>query len=307
MRLEVGAMGTTVEVSGVTPLMETESADMSTSFDQNLVENLPNGGNDLTAVAYTAPGVMMNSGGMYGNFTANGLPATSNVFTVDGENQMDPFLNLNNSGPTNLMLGKNSINEATVVTNAYSGQYGQQAGAQVNLVSKGGTNGFHGNAQYQWTGRYLDANDWFNTFFQPAQPRPFSNNNQWAASFGGPIRKDKTFFFIDTEGILTCKLFSVDDDYVYTPTTAFLDQHDPTLDCRRPEPPRRRLRKRTSKLRRYGNLRRALRTALPSPPHTSCVDPLTGGQIDTAGTATDRRLPAVVHGEPSGACRRRRC
>jgi hypothetical protein len=83
-KLEVGSIGTMVEVSGVAPLMETESADMSTAFDQNLVENLPNGGNDLTAVAYTAPGVVMNSGGMYGNFTANGLPATSNVFTVDG-------------------------------------------------------------------------------------------------------------------------------------------------------------------------------------------------------------------------------
>ena len=83
---------------------------------------------------------------------SNGLPATSNVFTVDGENQMDPFLNLNNSGPTNLMLGKNSIDEANVVTNAYSGQYGQQAGAQVSLVSKGGTNNYHGNVQYQWNG-----------------------------------------------------------------------------------------------------------------------------------------------------------
>src|SRR5579863_6395121 len=220
VKLEVGAAGTTVEVSAAPPLLDTQAADMSTSFDRNLVENLPNGGNDLTAVAYTAPGVVMNSGGMYGNFTANGLPATSNVFTVDGENQMDPFLNLNNSGPTNLMLGKNSIDEATVITNAYSGQYGQQAGAQVNLVSKGGTNNYHGNVQYQWSGRLLDANDWFNTFFQPAQPRPFANNNQWAASFGGPIKKDKTFFFIDTEGI---RYIVPATQTVYTPTTAFLD------------------------------------------------------------------------------------
>jgi hypothetical protein len=80
-------------------VLQTEAADMSTNFDRNLVENLPNGGNDLTAVAYTAPGINMNTGGGYGNFNVNGLPATSNVFTVDGENQMDPFLNLNNSGP----------------------------------------------------------------------------------------------------------------------------------------------------------------------------------------------------------------
>ncbi len=220
-KLEVGTLGTTVEVSGAAPLLEVESADMLTAFDANLVANLPNGGNDLTAVAYTAPGVTMNSGGGYGNFNANGLPATSNMFTVDGENQMDPFLNLNNSGPTNLMLGKNSIQEATVTTNAYSGQFGQQAGAQVNMVSKGGTNQYHGNLQYEWTGRYLDANDWFNGGIEGApQGAPFANNNQWAASFGGPIRKDKTFFFIDTEGI---RYIVPSTQTVYAPTTSFLN------------------------------------------------------------------------------------
>ena len=218
-KLEVGAAGTTVEVSAAAPLLDTEAAEMSTNFDRNLVENLPNGGNDLTAVAYTAPGINMNTGGGYGNFNTNGLPATSNVFTVDGENQMDPFLNLNNSGPTNLMLGKNSIEEANVVTNAYSGQYGQQAGAQVSLVSKGGTNSYHGNLQYQWNGDVLNANDWFNTAVSPQVARPFSNNNQWAASFGGPIKKDKTFFFIDTEGI---RYIVPSTQTVYTPTTAFL-------------------------------------------------------------------------------------
>jgi hypothetical protein len=218
-KLEVGAAGTTVEVSAAAPLLDTEAAEMSTNFDRNLVENLPNGGNDLTAVAYTAPGINMNTGGGYGNFNTNGLPATSNVFTVDGENQMDPFLNLNNSGPTNLMLGKNSIDEANVVTNAYSGQYGQQAGAQVSLVSKGGTNNYHGNLQYQWNGDVLNANDWFNTAVSPQVARPFSNNNQWAASFGGPIKKDKTFFFIDTEGI---RYIVPATQTVYTPTANFL-------------------------------------------------------------------------------------
>jgi hypothetical protein len=201
-KLEVGAAGTTVEVSGEAPLINVETADNSNAFDQNLVANMPNGGNDLTAVAYTSPGVVMNSAGGYGNFNVNGLPATSNMFVVDGENQMDPFLNLNNSGPTNLMLGKNSIQEATVVTDSVSGQYGQQAGAQVNYVSKGGTNQYHGNVVYQWTGRYLDANDWFNGGINGAvTPAPFANNNIWMASFGGPIKKDKFFFFIDTEGI----------------------------------------------------------------------------------------------------------
>ncbi len=219
-KLEVGtASGTTVEVSAAADILQTEAADMTTTFDKNLVENLPNGGNDLTAIAYTAPGVIQNNAGGYGNFNVNGLPATSNMFTIDGMNDMDPFLNLNNSGPTNLMLGKNSIEEATVVTNAYGGQYGQQAGAQVSFVSKGGTNNCHGNLQYQWTGRTLDANDWFNTETTPIVPRPFANNNQWAASLGGPIKKDKTFFFLDTEGIRYVVPSTVQ---VFTPTSGFL-------------------------------------------------------------------------------------
>ncbi len=278
-KLEVGtASGTVVEVNAAAEVLQTEAADMTTSFDKNLVENLPNGGNDLTAIAYTAPGVIMNNAGGMGNFNVNGLPATSNVFTVDGENQMDPFLNLNNSGPTNLMLGKNSIEEATVVTNAYGGQYGQQAGAQVNFVSKGGSNNIHGNVQYQWTGRTLDANDWFNTFYQPSSPRPFANNNQWAASFGGPIKKDKTFFFLDTEGIRYIVPSTVT---VYAPTPEFLSDTITNLGL---------VGASANTVTTYKNASTIWQNA-PNyqngtliPAATSCVDPLTGAMVSTASS-----------------------
>ena len=197
--MAVGANSQTVEVTSAAPLVNTDNADLSTSFDQNMITNQPNGGNDITYVAQTAPGINMNTGGGYGNFQTSGLPATSNVFTVNGENDMDPYLNLNNSGATNLTLGKNDIQEATVTTNAYGGQFGQQAGAQVSYVTKSGTNQFHGNAEYWWTGRAMDANDWFNNL--NSTPRPFANNNEWADSLGGPIKKDKLFFFADNEGI----------------------------------------------------------------------------------------------------------
>ncbi len=162
VKMEVGASSTTVEVTGAPPLVQTDNANLSTNFNQNIIQNAPNGGNDLTYVAQTAPGVTMNTGQGYGNFSAYGLPATSNLFTVNGENDMNPYLNLNNSGATNLTLGKDEVQEATVISNAYSGQYGQQAGAQVNYVTKSGTNQYHGNVNYEWTGRAMDANDWFN-------------------------------------------------------------------------------------------------------------------------------------------------
>src|SRR6516225_3773053 len=101
----------------------------------------------------------MNTGGGFGNFSSFGLPATSNLFTLNGMNDNDPFLNLNNSGATNLLLGANDVSEVTVVNNGYSGQYGQLAGSQINYVTKSGGNKWHGNAIYYWNGRTLNAND----------------------------------------------------------------------------------------------------------------------------------------------------
>ena len=218
VQVAVGAGSTTVEVTGAPPLVQTDNANLSTNFNDNLIQNTPNGGNDLTAIAQTAPGVIMNTGQGYGNFSAYGLPATSNLFTVNGENDMDPYLNLNNSGATNLTLGKNELQEATVISNAYSGQYGQQAGAQINYVTKSGTNQYHGDVLYQWTGRAMDANDWFNNHTSPKTTRPFANNNYWGAAFGGPIKKDKFFFFVDYEAV---QYIVPSTQPVYAPTPAF--------------------------------------------------------------------------------------
>jgi len=203
IQMQVGQGSETVEVTGAAPLIQTEDANISTSFSQKQVDLLPNGGNDLTAVAQTAPGVQMNtsSGGGYGNFNAFGLPATSNLFTVNGNDENDPYLNLNNSGATNLLLGKNEVQETAVVSNGYTGQYGRMAGAQVDYATKSGTNDWHGNAQYFYNSGGFNANDWFNNHTAIPTPLPEEVNNQWAASIGGPIKKDKLFFFFDTEGL----------------------------------------------------------------------------------------------------------
>jgi carboxypeptidase family protein len=206
--LEIGTGATTVEVTGQTGAeLQTENANISTSYEIKQIQEVPNPGGDITYVAQTAPGVTMNNatGGGYGNFSTFGLPATSNLFTVNGNDYNDPFLNLNNTGSSNLLLGGNELQEVSVTNNAYTGQYGRQAGSQVDYTTKSGTNSFHGDAIYNWTGRFLNANDPVNLASSPAggplNPRPFENNNQWAASLGGPIIKDKMFFFLNTEGI----------------------------------------------------------------------------------------------------------
>ncbi len=189
----------TVEVSESNVAIQTQNGDISTTFSALQVAELPNAGNDTTAIAYTAPGVVLNTAGGYGNFSTFGLPGTANLFTTNGQNNNDPYLGLNNSGATNLSLGKNDVLEATVINNGYSGQYGQLAGSQVDVVTKSGTNQFHGNAIWNWAGSYLAAND----FFANASGTPLNryNDNQWAGSIGGPIWKNKTFFFFNTEGI----------------------------------------------------------------------------------------------------------
>ncbi|HTZ47132.1 MAG TPA: carboxypeptidase regulatory-like domain-containing protein [Verrucomicrobiae bacterium] len=201
LAMELGASTTTVEVTGEGQLLQTENANIATTFDTRTVQNVPNPGNDITYVAQTAPGVSMNTSSMngYGNFSAFGLPGTSNLFTINGNDYNDPFLNLNNSGASNLLLGANDVQEVAVVSNGYTGQYGRMAGAQIDYTSRSGTNNFHGSANYYWTGSALNDEDYF--LKASGQPKPFQNNNQWAADFGGPIKKDKAYFFVDTEGL----------------------------------------------------------------------------------------------------------
>ena len=199
IKLPVKTQSTQVEVVSESATVQTENGDIQSVFNTKAIQNLPNPGGDITFYAQLAPGAVMNTNGGYGNFSVFGLPGTSNLFTLNGQNDNDPFLNLNNSGATNLLLGANELSEVSVTTNGYSAQYGQLAGASVNYVTKAGTNAFHGNAKYYWDGRVMNANDFFNN--ANGVPRQFVNANQWATSVGGPIIKDKTFFFVNYEAL----------------------------------------------------------------------------------------------------------
>jgi hypothetical protein len=202
IKLAIGSNSVVVEVSSEdVSLLHTDSADLSTSISQAQVANLPNPGNDLTYVAQVSPGAVINTSGGDGNFSVFGLPATSNTFTLNGSYENDPFLNLNNSGATNLLLGTNEVSEVNVTSNAYGAQFGGLGGAQVNEITISGTNKFHGNAVYQWNGRVLNANSYFRNQTPDLTPRSFDNVNQFGGRIGGPILKDRLFFFVDYEGL----------------------------------------------------------------------------------------------------------
>ncbi len=143
--MRIGSVQQTVHVTSAAPLLDTENGDLTTTFDQKQLESIPNPGNDVTFVGQLAPGSVMNTAGGTGNFSSYGLPATSNNMTINGASIISPWSNTNNTLAMNMTLGNNELAEATVVTNAYSVQYGGLGGAQLVETTRAGTNQFHGN------------------------------------------------------------------------------------------------------------------------------------------------------------------
>ncbi len=192
----------TVTVSATNvQLIDTQSANLSTTLTTVQFQNLPAPGGDITSIAYTVPGVVMNTNGGfgYGNFSSNGLPGDSNLIIINGADNNDPFLNINNSGASTNSIGQQEIAQASVVQNGYSPQYGRQAGAIETYVTKGGTDRAHGLLTYTYNSDGLNANDFFNNL--NGTPRSKAVSNQYGAQIGGPILHNKLFFFADTEGI----------------------------------------------------------------------------------------------------------
>lgn len=200
LTVSVQSTQSVVEVQAQAEILQTENANLSSGFNTQQIVNLPMNGGDITTVAMTVPGILvLPGGGAAGNFNVNGIPGASTLFTLNGGDAMDPYLNINTSGPSNNLLGSNEIAEAAVVLNAYSADYGRMAGAQVNYVSKSGTNTFHGNLFYNYNDGAFNANDFFNN--AGGTPRGRADAHNYGGSVSGPIRKNKLFFFFNTEGL----------------------------------------------------------------------------------------------------------
>jgi len=208
--LKVARSNQTLEVSGIAPLVNPENPDTSTNLNAPALEDLPNPGGDLTYPIQFATGALINTAGSgndfvggangYGNVEFNGLPALSNGYIVDGLETNDPLTNLNSGLSTNLVLGLNSISEMTVNTLSYTVDQGRYGASQVNYVTKSGSNAFHGNLYELWNGSRFNAADYF-TNATPGNHKPRSTVNHFGGSMGGPIVRDKLFFFFDSEWV----------------------------------------------------------------------------------------------------------
>jgi hypothetical protein len=211
--LKLSSAAQTVEVTANQTLLSLENPNTTTTLEAKTIANLPNPGQDLTFITQFSPGALMNTAGSsndakaaggYGNVEFNGLPATSNGYILDGFDSNDPWLGLNIGLSTNLVIGLDAVEQATVNTNSYSVDQGRYGASQVNYFTKSGTNKFHGDVYELWNGSLLNAEDYFlhaNDTQGNIARKPRSTVNEFGGSVGGPIRRDRLFFFLHLEGI----------------------------------------------------------------------------------------------------------
>jgi len=211
MSLKIGEASQTVLVAETAPQVQLSSSTLSSEVDSTTVRELPLNGRDWAALATLTPGVnaietqmAYTAGALRGNrgfgaqLTISGGRPTQNNYQLDGNSIND----YSGTGPGSVLgvnLGVDAIQEFSVITGNYSAEYGKTSGGVVNAISKSGTNAFHGDAYEFLRNTKLDANDFFSN--SAGLPTAIYRRNQFGAAVGGPIKKDRTFFFFDYEGI----------------------------------------------------------------------------------------------------------
>ncbi len=216
--LQVGSAGESVTVSADTQNIDTTDATVSTVVDRQFADNLPLNGRSFQSLIELTPGVLPTGGeGNTDTFVVNGQRETSNYWTVDGVsanfgiggNIGNPGGGLGGqtgatslSGGTNSLVSVDALQEFRIQTSTAAPDSGLTAGGQISIVTRSGTDQFHGSIFKYLRNDALDANDWFNGYTNnPPLPKAEERQNDFGGTFGGPIRKDRTFFFFSYEGL----------------------------------------------------------------------------------------------------------
>ncbi len=194
--LQIGQTQETVDVTSEAPIVDTSSTQLGAIMDSKQVSGLPLNARDTYQLLQLQPGVQGVGGSdlFYGSNTAgavsvNGGRGRSNNFSVNGGDGNDLFAN----GPA-IQPSPDSISEFRVLSNTFDAEYGRNSGAVINVVTKSGTNQWHGSAYEFFRNKALDARGYLDPF------TPDNKQNQFGGTFGGPIKKDRTFFFASYEG-----------------------------------------------------------------------------------------------------------
>jgi len=195
--LEVGAVTEAVTVTGAAPLLTTAEATQGQVIDNQKIVDLPLNGRDYNQLALLSAGTNQPApGARVGGFSGSGMRATQNNYLLDGVDNNNAQIAYQGRQAEVVKPNVDAIQEFKVMTNSFSAEYGRATGAIVNATLKAGTNEFHGTLFEFLRNEKLDAKNFFD---RPEEPKPKFKRNQYGFSVGGPIRKNKTFFFGDYE------------------------------------------------------------------------------------------------------------
>lgn len=205
MTMQIGQTKETVEVTSEAPLVDTTTTQLGAVVNDRTVSALPLNARDTYQFLQLQPGVMSTSGTgnsiVYGTdksgaVSVNGGRGRSNNFSVNGGDANDQFVNLPTVQPS-----PDSIEEFRVLTNTFDAEYGRNSGSVVNVVTKSGTNNLHGNVYEFFRNTVFNAQGYCLAEVSGVScEKPKSNQNQFGGTLGGPIVKDRTFFFTSYEG-----------------------------------------------------------------------------------------------------------
>jgi hypothetical protein len=216
--MPIGSTLESITVTSETPLVNTKDASVSTVVDRNLAENLPMNGRSFQTLIQLTPGVVVTPSSLYdgGQFSVNGQRPSSNYWMVDGvganigvgsggvpgngfSGALGSFSAL---GGTNSLVSIDAMQEFRIQTSTYAPEFGRTPGAQVSIVTRSGTNQFHGTLFEYFRNDVLDASDWFNGYVNdPPLPKAKERQNDFGGTLSGPILKGRTFFFFSYEGL----------------------------------------------------------------------------------------------------------
>src|SRR5580700_8856780 len=206
--MQIGQLTEEVVVTGAAPLLETETSELGQVVDRKRVSNLPLNGRNFAQLALLSTGTAPSEPGArdeggYG-FSANGARSLQNNFLLDGVDNNSNLPDLLNETNFVIQPPVEALQEFKVQTNAYSAEFGRGNGAIVNAVIKSGTNQLHGSAWEFLRNNKLDGRNYFDAVGRPV---PQYQQNQFGATFGGPVLlphwydgRSRTFFFVDYEG-----------------------------------------------------------------------------------------------------------
>ncbi|MBI4904356.1 MAG: TonB-dependent receptor [Acidobacteria bacterium] len=204
LRMQVGNVQETIEVKATAPLLQSQTAAVSSLVTNQQMVEMPLNGRTFTALLKLSTGAYTGSSGNLStsqyairgdvNISVNGSSAQNNTYLIDGMVNRNLWLSTLVMVPT-----VDSIQEVRMMTSNYTAEYGAAAGAITIVQTKSGTNQLHGSAYEFLRNDKLDANTFFNN--RLGAPRPGFKRNEFGGTIGGPIRKDKTFFFADFQGI----------------------------------------------------------------------------------------------------------